>query len=166
MKIEVSITKQHILSLFIAIAIVAGISYALAYGTNDPLNFGHSIGEIDFTGGFTVPSGDIEVSGGNIEVSSGDVIVSDGDIRTTELLADTVNSTDVNVDGNIKLGGVVKSSWPTVSDDCINLDATAPSSYGSKWTFCDAGYVMVGVQTTHAAYDASKLDTIRCCKLN
>jgi hypothetical protein len=80
-------------------------------------------------------------------------------------------SNDLSVGGSITLGGTPRSGWPTVTWDPNDCQSPNPSaipggeSYNSKWTECNAGYVMVGVYTTWAAYDRSRLDAIKCCKL-
>lgn len=61
MKLEINLTRWHLVCLILSVAVVSGISYATAFGTDDPSTFGHSAGEIDFTGGFTVPSGDVGI---------------------------------------------------------------------------------------------------------
>jgi len=68
MKIEVSITKQHIVSMVLAVAIVAGIGYAIAQ-TSAP-NPGHSPSEIG-PGTFAGSSSDTWIFPGNVDVVGG-----------------------------------------------------------------------------------------------
>lgn len=218
MKIEFSITKQHIVSLVLAIAIVAGISYAVAQ-TPDP---GHPIGEIDFTGGFTVPSGTVDIkdsvklaSGTNQKkiVYIGDPVGGRSDSNSPIALFgsaqsgwgsaylgidspsgvfniyplsgaasssfnrlhisfdDTGNGT-LEVDGNIMLGGVLRSSWPTVSIDdtsCVEVPYST-STHGGTMNQCptDEPYVVVGVASggySCATGCGHLIGNIKCCKL-
>jgi hypothetical protein len=59
MKIEFSIDRQHIVSLIIAVATVAGIGYAIAQSTPDPGHGADCIGPGEFagTGTYTFPAG-------------------------------------------------------------------------------------------------------------
>ncbi len=63
MKLEINIFKMHLVLLVISILIIAGIGLVVGYGTSTPSTLGHSVGEIDFTGGFRIPSGDLIVEG-------------------------------------------------------------------------------------------------------
>jgi len=138
MKIEVSITKQHILSLFIAIAIVAGISYAIAQTPNP----GHPYTQIDFTG-----------------VGSCSNICTDAD---TDTKCDTLNACS-----QVCIGNACKNSWPTISIDYTSCVDVAYSTSGAM-KLCPTGYVVVGIASGPygcATGCAHLAGPFRCCPL-
>lgn len=65
MKIEVNIQKRYIAYIFFTLAVLLCINYSIAQQTPDP---GHSINEINFNGGFTVPNGDVILSSGDVGI--------------------------------------------------------------------------------------------------
>ena len=75
MKLEINIVKMHLVLLVISIFLVAGIGIVVGYGTSVPSNLGHSVGELDFTGGFTVPSGNVDIGSGDLSIGSGDLSI-------------------------------------------------------------------------------------------
>jgi hypothetical protein len=70
MEINIMVEKRHVAYLVFTMAVLFGINYVIAYGGDQPAELGHTAGEIDFTGGFTVPSGNIDVDG----IVSGDAV--------------------------------------------------------------------------------------------
>jgi len=62
MQLTVNIDKTNFVFLLIAVFVVMGIGLAVATTPNP----GHDVSELDFTGGFTVPNGDIVISSGNV----------------------------------------------------------------------------------------------------
>jgi hypothetical protein len=61
MRLEVNIEKKYFFGLLALGLIVLGIVGVIAYGTNNPQNFGHSVGEIDWNG---IVQGQVKSSGG------------------------------------------------------------------------------------------------------
>ncbi len=59
--------SNKLIYTFVVLSILALIAAGVyAYGTNNPSNFGHSIGEINFAGGIVVPSGDVNITTGKL----------------------------------------------------------------------------------------------------
>lgn len=48
MRIEVNVTKKRFFVLLFAILLLGVVGVVYAFGTNNPSNFGHSVGEIDW----------------------------------------------------------------------------------------------------------------------
>ncbi|NMB66787.1 tail fiber domain-containing protein, partial [Candidatus Woesearchaeota archaeon] len=54
--------NNRLLYTFILLGIVFSLTLGVnAFGTSTPSTFGHSVGELDFTGGFNVPSGNVGI---------------------------------------------------------------------------------------------------------
>jgi len=82
MQLTVNIDKTNLVFLLIAVFVVMGIGLAVATTPNP----GHDVSELDFTGGFTVPSGDVVITSGNMEISSGDLMILAGKIVADSLI--------------------------------------------------------------------------------
>ena len=96
---------------------VMGIGLAVASAPNP----GHAVSDLDFTGGFTVPSGDVILSSGNVQADSiyvsgsiqaGSLDVS-GDIQSSgELSGASLKITgNTDIDGNLETAGLVVGGY-------------------------------------------------------
>lgn len=81
MNVKVQIDNAQLFGLVLSLLLVAAVGYVRSSGgTPDPSVMGHPASEIDFSGGFTVPSGNVEITSGNLHVG-GNLVVS-GSIST------------------------------------------------------------------------------------
>jgi hypothetical protein len=125
--------------LGILILIGAGV---YAYGTSTPSTFGHSIGELDLAGGFTVPTGGLNVSSGNVIIASGKVGIGvtnpphelevNGNIGTTGIVADVVEGDTIRaLNLEADRSNALYYFKVTGALEAITIDATcAESNYG------------------------------------
>jgi hypothetical protein len=80
MEVKVSIESRHIVYLIVALLIISGINYAIAYGGNQPSVVGHNAEEI----GEGTIAGILTISGGRVgigEPSPQEVLDVAGDVR-------------------------------------------------------------------------------------
>ena len=71
--------KNILIYVFIIIGILIASSIGvLAYGTSTPATFGHTTTEMNFSGGFVIPIGNITITKGNISVKNGGINVGGG----------------------------------------------------------------------------------------
>ncbi len=56
-------SKYALITLGILLIIIAGV---YAYGTFSPATIGHTAKEFNFTGGFVIPSGDLNITAGKL----------------------------------------------------------------------------------------------------
>ena len=105
MKLEVNVDKKYFFAIVLIGLVVIGIVGVIAYGTNNPTNFGHTIGEINW--GETIPS----IVATNI--SANKVCIA-GDCRA--VWPTGFVDTKCNVAGScsqVCIGSDCRTSWPT-----------------------------------------------------
>jgi len=133
--------SNRLLYTFIVLGILVLVAVGVyAYGTSNPSTFGHSTGEIDFSGGFTIPSGDINLG------DSGKII-----IGTTTITS--INRTTITAQG-FCIGTDCKTSWAPspIATGLYGIcrrwssgcgDAREPAYCSGDTCACRSGYTMV-----------------------
>ncbi len=61
MKISFDVERKYAYAVVGLLVLFGGVFAVNAFGGTNPAIMGHSVGEIDFTGGFNVPSGDVGI---------------------------------------------------------------------------------------------------------
>ncbi|MCK4714274.1 MAG: hypothetical protein KAT35_01775 [Candidatus Aenigmarchaeota archaeon] len=151
MEVRISINDKSAVILLTGIVIIASIGIGLA-APPDP---GHSIGEVDFSGGFTVPDGDVIVSTGRIGIGTSDPA------QKLDVNGNVDVSGDVDVNGNVSANdyyiaktGEWASTLRTLSCTSVCVACGYVTSPGTCVADCPSGYTVTGggVGSPHEDY--------------
>lgn len=75
---------------------------------------------------------------------------------------------NLNVDGSINLGGVSKSSWPTVTGNgCYDVNTSFWAPGSDQWNSCATGYAITGLRSGYSlwAWGGYAVLQFRCCPI-
>ncbi len=125
--IKVNLSNRWLYTLIvIGILTIIGVG-VYAFGTTSPSTFGHSVGELDFTGGFTVPSGDVKITSGKI--------------TAPQLCIGTDCKTAWPISGG--LYGYCVWNFQNPSNSCQDAQVREPAYCYNEVCFCRSGYTNI-----------------------
>jgi len=141
-KKEIVIKIDHkLLYTFVVLGILVLIAVGVyAYGTSTPSTFGHSAGEIEFTGGINLASGGLNVSSGNLIVSSGRLGVG---TQTPAYILDVVGNSRIN--GGLGVSGGITTAAEGIAVGNVVLYSKSSSTNVVCNTHCSSGLDTAGI---------------------
>lgn len=173
MKIVLNIEKRYALTIMVLLAIMIALVGIVAYGTNNPQAFGHSLGEIEFKGNLEIENsaaGDVSTgrfstqslgaecpNGWGCGVHTWD-LYADASIRTKDLHItsgiETPNYAGDDIHGTDRLGQICLNSphnggTAACIDSWDDISAPAPTTYTleAQWFYnaCPDGWVSLNL---------------------
>ncbi len=154
MEIKINIEKSHLYIFSVIVGILIGVFIVNAFGTNSPSNFGHSVGELDWSqrinsdvdiGGAITVNGQRALSSDATSIKVGDLAGGDGP-RDLMLRAGDKDSVIIYQNGDIVIQGTLdifyrgltrktEQRWNGNLGGRAGADAKCAAEFGAGWEF-------------------------------